>query len=99
MTKQIIDTVRVGQTIAMLKSVNSAIDNEMTVLEGTPKRLDDGWNSRAGDIACGILRQILSGGKARSAIIRNYINMLEQQVNPGYIATEEHNTKLADNFK
>ncbi len=99
MAKQIIDTVRVSQTITKLKSVNSAIDNEMTVLEGTPKRLEGGWNSMAGDIACGMLRRILPGGKARSTVIRNYINMLEQQVNPGYIATEEHNTKLSDNFK
>ncbi|MDR1703296.1 MAG: hypothetical protein LBS19_01240 [Clostridiales bacterium] len=99
MAKQSIDTARVGVTITKLKSVNNAIDNEMSALERTSKRLDDGWNSSAGDAAIGTLRRIISGGKARHSVIKNYIAMLEQQINPGYIAVEEHNTKLADNFK
>ena len=36
---------------------------------------------------------------ARSAVLQNYVRMLEQQVSPGYAETETVNTKLADQFK
>jgi hypothetical protein len=32
-------------------------------------------------------------------VLQNYINLLEQQVNPGYVSAEAANTKLADKFK
>ena len=99
MAKQSIDTDRVASAANRLRSTNTAINNEFRTMQNAAKRLESDWNSRAGSAAHSTLYQLCGNNEVRSAVLENYINMLEQQVNPGYVNAENVNTRLADQFK
>lgn len=98
MAKQYIDTVRIDTTINKLKTVNKNINNKVSILERNARTLNS-WKGSAGEKALTKLYELLEGNTTRSAVLENYINMLEHQINPGYIEAEKVNTKLADMFK
>ena len=99
MAKQSINTDRVMSAANKLRATNSIINNEFRTLHNKAKRLEYDWKSPAGSIAHTTMYHLFANNEVRSTVIQNYINMLEQQVNPGYIDTENANTKLADKFK
>ena len=68
-------------------------------MEKESKRLEADWNSSAGDTARTIMYEIFKNSEVRYSVIQNYVNMLNQQVIPGYESAEEPNTSLADQFK
>lgn len=98
MAKQAIDTDRVTSAANKLRTINTAINNEFRTLQNTAKRLESDWKSAAGSVAHTTIYQLFNNNKARSTVIQNYINTLEQQVNPGYIDAENTNNKLAEKF-
>lgn len=99
MAKQVVNTDRISSSANKLRTVNNNINNEFKTLEKKAKQLDNNWKSAAGDAARTKMYQLFKNNEARSSVLQNYINMLEQQVNPGYTNSETANTKLADKFK
>jgi len=99
MAKQAINTDRVTSAANRLRATNNTINNEFRALQNAAKRLEYDWKSPAGSAAQTTMYQLFSNNQTRSDVIQNYINMLEQQVNPGYINAENTNIKLADKFK
>lgn len=99
MAKQSINTDRVVYAADKLRKTNTTINNEFRTLQKVAKRLESDWKSAAGSLAHTTMYQLLKNNEVRSDVIQNYINMLEQQVNPGYLNAENANTKLADKFK
>ena len=99
MARQSINTDRVSSTANKLRTTNNNINNAFHTLQNTAKRLEYDWKSVAGSTAHTTMYQLFSNNEERSTVIQNYINMLEQQINPGYINAENANAKLADKFK
>ena len=99
MEKQSINTDRVMSAANKLRTTNTAINNQFRTLQNTAKLLEYDWKSAAGSMAHTTMYQLFGNNQIRSTVIQNYINLLEQQVNPGYINAENTNTKLADKFK
>lgn len=99
MEKQAVDTDRILYTVSRLRAADSNMDNEFRNLQGEAKQLELNWKGAAGTAAQTAIYRLFQNNEARSAVLRNYINMLEQQVSPGYIGAETANKKLADSFK
>ena len=99
MSKEVVNTGGIASAAVKLRSVNDNINSSFETLKNKAKQLESNWNSGAGSTACTAMYQLFKIGETRSEVIQNYINTLEQQVNPGYIKTEEVNTSLADQFK
>lgn len=99
MTKQVVNTDRLTSVANKLRTVNNNITSEFRTLQNKAKQLDTNWKGAAGEAARTTMYQLFKNNEVRSTVLQNYINMLEQQVNPGYTNTETVNTKLADKFK
>jgi hypothetical protein len=98
MPKQVVNTDRIISSVNKLRTVNGNINTAFSTLQIKIKQLNN-WKGAAGTAAQTTAHHISQNNEVRSAVIQNYINMLEQQVNLGYIETETVNKKLADNFK
>lgn len=99
MPKQIVDTGRIAASMHKLRSANNNINTEFRILETRSRQLDDNWNSTAGEVAKRTMYNLFRGSEVRSTVLQNYVNLLEQQVSPGYVNAETTNTQLADKFK
>ena len=99
MTKQAINTEMVTSYANKLRTTNNNINNAFDELQRKAKQLETNWKSSAGTTAQTSMYQLFNYRYTRSAVLQNYINMLEQQINPGYTRTETVNTTLADKFK
>lgn len=99
MGKQVVNTDRISLSASKLRNTNSAIDSAFSALKRKTHQLENNWKSRTADAAKSTLAKIIKNGDERSKVLINYINFLEQQVNTGYINTEDVNTTLADKFK
>jgi|GEM_PF-1716024 len=99
MTKQVVNTERIALSVNRLRTVNSNIDGEFSILQRKAKQLDTCWNSPAGETARTTMYQLFANSEIRSAVLQNYVNILEKQINPAYIYAETTNTSLADKFK
>ena len=99
MTKQVVNTEIISSASSRLRTANSNINNEFRALQTKMRQLNTNWKSAAGAVAQTTMEQIFRYNETRSAVIQNYHNMLEQQINPGYSDTEIKNKKLADKFK
>jgi len=99
MTKQGINTDGVSSAANKLRDYNNNIDNEFRSMQSKAKQLDYNWRGAAGEAAKTTMHQLFQYGDERKKILQNYVNWLEKQINPGYINTEDTNTKLADKFK
>lgn len=96
---QTVNTEGISAAIMQLKSANQNIDSGMDSVIKNAKQLEQSWQSPAGTAACTLMYEVFGGNNSRSAVIQNYINLLDQQVNPGYSEAESVNTSLADMFK
>lgn len=99
MSKQIINTDGIKKSANQLRMVNTKINTAFDDFKNKAKQLNNNWNSRAGEKAKTTMYQLFNYNEARSAVLQNYINMLEQQVNPGYKEAENVNVQLSDLFK
>lgn len=99
MAKQVVNTERFSLSVARLRNVNDNINSEFQTLKNKSRKLESSWNGNAAEAAKTTLYRLYGNNDVRSKVIQNYINMLEQQVNPGYTSAEEVNTTLADKFK
>ena len=98
MAKQAVDTERVTASAAKIRTADNAINSAFKTLQNKAKQLDNSWNSAAGTTAKTTMYQLFQSGAERSKVLQNYVNMLTQQVNPGYADAETANTTLADKF-
>jgi len=99
MTKQVVDTDMIALSANKLRAVDVAINREFSNLQSKARSLNDNWKGAAGETAQTTMYQLFTNNVYRSYVIQNYIDLLEGLVNPGYIAAEDVNTKLADKFK
>jgi len=99
MSKQVINTDDVDYAKNRLRTVNDNIDRALGELANKSKQLESNWKSSSGDAAQIAMRELLKGNEVRSLVICNYVNILEKQINPGYIEAETVNAKLSDQFK
>ena len=99
MAKQVVDTDRIMYAASRLRTADSNINNEFRNLQSKAKQLETNWKGAAATAAQTTMYQLFRDNEVRSSVLQNYINMLEQQVNPGYSGTETANKKLADSFK
>ena len=99
MAIEIVNTEGISSAATKLRTVNNNINNKFDALKKKATQLESSWNSSAGNTACTTMYKLFQISETRSAVIQNYINILEQQVTPGYDATENVNTSLADLFK
>lgn len=94
-----VNTEGIADAISRLRTANDNINNSFDSLKKKSSQLERSWNSAAGSVAVTIMYELFKGGETRSSVIQNYINLLEQQVNPGYFEAEKTNKTLADMFK
>lgn len=99
MAKQIVDTDRIASSISRLRTADNNMNREFRSLQNKAKQLNVNWKGAAGTAAQTKVYRLLKDNEVRSTVLQNYINILEQQVNPGYSGAETVNKKLADNFK
>ncbi len=97
--KQLVNTEGISTAATKLRNVNDNISDEFDTLTKKAKLLESDWKSAAGSLACSKMYELFKYSEVRYAVIQNYINTLEQQVNPNYESAEDSNTKLADKFK
>lgn len=81
-----------------LSASNAAMNDAFNVLRSAGYTMENSWNSRAGTAAASLMYQLFNGNEARSAVLQNYVNLLQQSVTPGYVNAETVNTKLSDQF-
>lgn len=98
MALQKVVTEEIAAAAGTLTQINNQLNNEVDNLQRIGSNLLSSWESAAGSAAQTTLCQLLKGNEARSAVLDNYINMLQQVVNPSYTSAEETNTKLSDMF-
>ena len=99
MAKQAVNTDRIASAANKLRTVNNAINSEFSNMQKKAQQLDSNWKGAAGETARTTMYQLFKNNEPRSTVLQNYINLLEQQINPGYIDAETVNTTLADQFK
>lgn len=97
--RQFVDTEGIASVITKLRGVNENINSCFNTLEKKAKLLENDWKSPAGSRACTVMYELFNGSETRGYVIQNYINLLEQQINPGYESAENANKSLADQFK
>ncbi|MCL1794237.1 MAG: hypothetical protein FWG34_10230 [Oscillospiraceae bacterium] len=98
MATQAVNTEGITFAADKLHDANSYINFIFGSLQTTVKSLGD-WRGVAGESARDAICQIFKGNDARDEVMKNYIEVLNQVVNPGYIETENKNRTLADQFK
>ena len=98
MTKQVVNTDGIASAAKKLYNVNSSINMIFGSMKNSAKRLDTDWLGSAGESARTLLYEIFKGNEPREAVLKEYIALLEQKVNPEYIADEIENTTIADMF-
>ena len=97
--RQSIDTARVKSSANKLRTVNRNIDGQFQTFRNSAVRISNNWSGRAAERAKTEMYKLFDSGTARSAVLQNYVDMLSQQVYPGYESAEDTNTRLADQFK
>lgn len=98
-TKQSLDTAALDTAVSALRSADGSINAAFTAVERQSGVLQGSWHSGAGSTAVTQLYQLIKGNESRSAVLQNYINLLVQQVEQGYVSVEEANTSLASYFR
>lgn len=99
MAEQRVDSEKIAAAADALQSANERIGTEFEAMKKKAKALERDWNSRAGTRAKTTMYELFKTSEVRASVLQNYVAMLKQQVNPGYLDTERVNTQLADKFK
>jgi uncharacterized protein YukE len=98
MTKIIVNTPGIANASNTLRNTQNEIDNAFSTLWGQMQVLAD-WRGHAGEAAQTTMHQFPPNNTARSSVLQNYINILEQQINPGHTQAETANKSLAAQFR
>lgn len=98
MKKQKVNTDGIAAAADRVRTVNRNINTSFETMKRSCQELNC-WKGQAGSKALTLMYQIFKSGDARSAVLENYVNVMEQMVTQGYINAETTNKKLADQFK
>lgn len=94
------NTDKVKITATNIHKINENLHQSFSSVESALNRLYGSWDGDASwraEQEYGKIRNKYEG--QRYAVIENYIKFLTQQVETGYVQTEDANKKLADAFK
>ena len=98
MGQLLVNTQGISAASSRIRTSNNNINSAFATLRGQMQQLNN-WRGAAGTVAQTTMHQLFDGNDSRSAVLQNYINILEQQINPGYTSTETTVKSLADKFK
>lgn len=98
MSRQLVIAEIILSAARSIQRADNTINIELSDLSKVMRHLEN-WIGAAGTAAQTAVYQILNYNEARSTVMQNYINMLEQQVNPGYQEAESTNQSLAEQFR
>jgi len=98
MESQFVDTHGISIAADRIRIANTNINSRFQTMRSSMARLSN-WIGSAGSVAQSARNQLLEHNTPRSDILQNYVNLLNRQVNPGYVSAENTNTSLADKFK
>ncbi|MCP8969378.1 WXG100 family type VII secretion target [Ectobacillus ponti] len=95
-----VDTARVAAAAKGIARCNNKIKQDFAAVESAMKALDSSWEGEASASAMHSFYEIKHAYyEPQYQVIQNFVNFLQQQVDPGYTQTEQTNTSLADAFK
>ena len=97
--KQSINTEALDAAVGTLRTSSSNLNAAFEKVSRHTSTLGSCWQSGAGSKAETTLYQLSKANEDRDAILQNYILVLTQVVEQGYLMAEEANTSLADYFK
>ena len=97
--KQSINTEALDAAVNTLRTSSSNLNTAFEKVSRHTSTLSSCWQSGAGSAAATLLYQLTAANEARDTVLQNYILVLTQVVERGYMAAEEANTSLADYFK
>ena len=98
MALQKVNTEAIAAMAQAIATANDSINSSFETLRNQGGEMESSWKSKAGSLAVTMMHELFNGNEARSVVLENYVNYLNKMVNPGYIASEEQNTSLADQF-
>ena len=98
MSNQFINTPGVADAASRIRAANGNINNSFSTLQSRMLPINN-WQGAAGSVAQTTMHQLFKMSGVRSSILQNYVNILEQQVNPNYQSAESTNKLLADQFR
>lgn len=93
----LVNTPGIAGASSQLKGIQSAIDSDFNILWGKMQSLNN-WRGMAGEAALTTMHQFPPNNDARTAVLQNYVDMLEKQINPCHDHAETVNQNLADRF-
>lgn len=96
---QLVNTDGIEAAAIRLNDLNDQISGDFDAMVKQANRLETDWKSAAGSLACTKMYELFKNSEVRYSVLKNYVNMLNQQVSPGYKSAENANTTLADQFK
>lgn len=98
-TIQSINTESLDTAISQLRNAQANMNDAFEKVSNQATILRNSWKSTAGSKAETRLYEFLKANEARDAVLSNYIAVLTQVVEQGYLSVEEANTTLASYFK
>lgn len=98
MTNQVVNTEEILAVAQTLTTINSNIQSHFDTVEKKANTVATSWNSTAASKAETLQYQMKKSNEARSTVLENYINVFTQTISPNYIATEDANISLAEQF-
>ena len=95
-----INTDLVSATATKISGLNNEMRAGFNDVQNAIKKLDSAWDGAAATSAMNKFNAIKNAYcDARYNVVNNYVTFLRQQIDAGYVQTEQVNTSLADQFE
>lgn len=98
MSVQKVDTDAIAGAARSISLADDTINDAFSNLQRLGNSLRCNWRGKAGDAAGSLMNRLFAGNEARSAVLQNYVNLLNQVVVPGHTGAETENSSLSDLF-
>ena len=98
MPMQKVNTMQISAIANAISSANSTLDAEFSNVQSAGQNMASNWNSEAGRSAITKMYELFRGNEARSTILENHVNYLQQTVVVNYNSAEQSNNELSDLF-
>lgn len=95
-----INTDAVVNTADVITNFSKYLETSRNDADRAVSNLDNAWESPGASKMIGIYNKLKKEGCPNvQKVLGGYVTMLNQQISDGYIAAEENNKTLADQFK
>ena len=93
-----IDTETVAGVASRLDGYNNTIEAQYASMKSAVNSMYGEWNSPGGTRAMDRINKVLKMADQRKDVLDQYTKTLQMFINPAYLAAEDTNTSLADQF-